>query len=332
MHCPASYLPPAARLRLLTIVVCPPSRRVRLLIAHCAVAIAMIAASCTNSDRDTSESPDCAADRQAAHDLRTRLSRLETELATARESCGSQAISATREATQGTATPANTATFTPSPYLTVTPEPPPTPDALPVASRITPRRNFSIGPLSINIKQLGQKRQWLFDRYGYTYHYQDADKDSMFVYVDFDITTKEQEPTLPPLYAYHLDASGIALIGMLDTRFYRWEDFATYLGNYHDSANDFSKRDTVKFTAGIQIKTDILKKGTVFVGMSKTPCMTRENERFRNPPVYYSRSACIASLQHRIDPDILLSSFEPVYLSSHERAASARKPKAKAKR
>ena len=74
--------------------------------------------------------------------------------------------------------------------------------------------------------------------------------------------------------------------------FYRWEDYSTYLGSYHDSRNDFSKKDTVRFTVGVEVPVAHLKGRRAFLLLQKKSCWERKYKKFRNPPVFYSGTNC----------------------------------------
>ena len=82
----------------------------------------------------------------------------------------------------------------------------------------------------------------------------------------------------------------MSLEGTFRTEFNRWEDYATYLGNYHDSHNDFAKVNSVKFKLGLQVSDEKLNKPYAIVLM-KENVLARHYERFDNPPVSYVGSA-----------------------------------------
>ena len=77
-----------------------------------------------------------------------------------------------------------------------------------------------------------------FDRRSRTWTYDDADKDSLFVVVDYTITTKHKDPILPRLYLMKVDKEGALIVSRFDTRFYRWTSRRSYLGLSGDSSVD----------------------------------------------------------------------------------------------
>jgi hypothetical protein len=91
------------------------------------------------------------------------------------------------------------------------------------------------------------------------------------------------------------------LLGTLEYRFVRWEDYATYLGNNADYGNDFAHTKTIRFSAGIQVSNDDINDKAVFLVIKKVNCFTRRNDRFGNPPVSYVEQECGARQQLGID-------------------------------
>jgi hypothetical protein len=74
----------------------------------------------------------------------------------------------------------------------------------------------------------------------------------------------------------------------METRFHRWQSYGTYLGNDPDAKNDFAKRDTIKFTSGIQVKTAAIDGKAVVVIATQRGCLTRLYKRFDQPPIRYA--------------------------------------------
>ena len=104
------------------------------------------------------------------------------------------------------------------------------------------------------------------------------------------VTSTEHNPNLPQLAAYSIKGEEMRLIGEFDTEYARWEDYGTYLGNYHDSSNDFSKVSTVKFKLGLQVSDEELSKPYAIVLMKKN-VLTSHYDRFATPPQSYIGSA-----------------------------------------
>lgn len=141
----------------------------------------------------------------------------------------------------------------------------------------------------LDVKKSGKAEKWIFDRNGYEYYYQDADKGSDFIVIDFNITSKHSDPKLPALYTGEISPEGkIKSIKLLNIAFHSWSDYGAYLGNHHDSKNDFAKKNTISFTAGIQmVKSD--KKYIIFT--NKKECYSR-SDGMNRPPVAYLGYQC----------------------------------------
>lgn len=133
-------------------------------------------------------------------------------------------------------------------------------------------------------------KQFTFDRYDESYHYRDADRDHKFVVLGLSATAAKgmNNPQLPGFALYWADGKQLRKIDQFDLQFVRWEDYATYLGNYHDSHNDFAKSPTIPFTIGVHGAVEDLAKRPLYVVATTKGCLERNFERFRNPPVYYS--------------------------------------------
>jgi hypothetical protein len=138
--------------------------------------------------------------------------------------------------------------------------------------------NFTIG------------KNYIHDSYGDRYFYNDADRGHKYISVLMSVKSDDHNPEIPQLAVYIIRGDKMQLEGTFRTEFNRWEDYSTYLGNYHDSHNDFAKVNTVKFKLGLEVSDEVLKEPYAIVLMKKN-VLTRENERFRNPPVYYSGDA-----------------------------------------
>lgn len=151
-----------------------------------------------------------------------------------------------------------------------------------------PSKKQTKGNLTYQINKTTTGTKWIFDRYPSSYMYNSADRGEKLVSIDFSISSKIKDPVLYGLAVYTASKSGyLTKIGDMNIKFHRWSDYGTYLGNYHDDRNDFAKRKTIKFTAGIPIKEDIAKGEALFVFMSPKACLTRQTSRFSRPPVSY---------------------------------------------
>lgn len=144
---------------------------------------------------------------------------------------------------------------------------------------------------------LGSPRtgEFVFDRYGDSYHYLDPDRDHKYFVATLLVTAGKGivDPALPGMALYWADGNRLRKLGDFTFRLSSWSDYATYLGNYPDSRNDFSKTATVKFEVGVEALASDLARRPLYLVAEKTGCLKRREARFDRPPVSY-RGACLA--------------------------------------
>lgn len=159
--------------------------------------------------------------------------------------------------------------------------------ALPVGLTVKgPAVTAKYGDLSFNAR-------FVMDRYDNSYHYRDADRDTKYAVISMNVTANKgvSNPEMPGAALYWADGAALKKLGEFVIEFTRWESYATYLGNYSDSRNDFAKVQTIPFTLGVQIDDEEVKKRPLYVVATKDGCISRGYERFRNPPDFY-RGGC----------------------------------------
>ena len=143
---------------------------------------------------------------------------------------------------------------------------------------------------TITFSNISIGKNYIHDSYDDRYFYNDADRGCKFISILMSIKSEDHDPNIPQLAVYTIHGDKMNYEGSFRTEFNRWEDYGTYLGNYHDSHNDFAKVNTVKFKLGLQVSDEKLNKPYAIVLMRKN-VLSRGYERFRNPPVYYSGDA-----------------------------------------
>lgn len=160
-------------------------------------------------------------------------------------------------------------------------------------------RNFrtlkaiDIGEIKMSFRKIEKTEKWVFDRRQIEWSVVEPDKDAFYVVVDHEVTSKESNPTLPMLVVYFLDKEGnVVFEGDMKTRFYKWGDYGSYIGNYADTGNDFAKRNTIRFSTGIEIKDNDGVDRAILIGLLRRPCLVRTYNRFDRPPVAYSPQQC----------------------------------------
>lgn len=167
-----------------------------------------------------------------------------------------------------------------------------------------PVQKVSMVTVSVGVPSVSKR--FVFDRYGNSYHYLDADRDSRFISANLSVTAQKgiENPFLPGFALYAANGHELERIQTFRTRFQKWEDYATYLGNYHDSRNDFTKSQTVHFSIGAQVSDEHWAKRPLYIVVSDSGCLGREEESFRSPPVHYAGSC--QSLERSLSLETIL--------------------------
>lgn len=159
---------------------------------------------------------------------------------------------------------------------------------------------------TITLSGINVGNRFIFDAYDDSWFYRDADRGCKYVTMQMSVTSSSHDPNLPQLAAYSINGDKMNLIGEFDTEFARWRDYGAYLGNYHDSSNDFSKVSIVKFKLGLQVSNERLSKPYAIVVMKKN-ALTSHYDRLSNPPKSYIGSANYPST-------LSLESFQSKYV------------------
>ena len=143
---------------------------------------------------------------------------------------------------------------------------------------------------TVTYSSISVDNRFVFDAYDDRWFYRDADRGSKYVTMQMSVTSTNHDPELPELALYTISGDKMILEGTFDTEFARWRDYGAYLGNYHDSSNDFSKVSTVKFKLGLQVSIEKLSKPYAIV-LKKKNALSYHYDRFSNPPISYIGSA-----------------------------------------
>lgn len=157
----------------------------------------------------------------------------------------------------------------------------------------------------ITLSNISIGRTFVFDAHGDEWYYREADRGNKYVTMAMAITSESKNPNIPQFAIYKINGDKLEFEGTFTTRYARWSDYGSYLGNYHDSRNDFSKVSTVQFKLGCEVSETTTKGSFAIVVMNKN-ILVEQYERFNNPPQYWAGSAHY--------PKILsLESFEKEY-------------------
>ena len=149
--------------------------------------------------------------------------------------------------------------------------------------------SVAIGYNKVVLSNISVGNTFTFDSYDDTYHYFTADRGNKYISAAMKVTSEDKDPKLPQLALYSICGDTMTWEGNFFIRFTRWRDYGSYLGNYGDNGNDFSKVSSVNFKVGYEVSEDITKKPYAIV-LKKVNSLTRHYERFDNPPVSYTGS------------------------------------------
>lgn len=176
------------------------------------------------------------------------------------------------------------------------PSPAPAPTSYDAKMFASPRLKFDVlylgEKLSVTVSSVNWRAtRWAMDRRGSEWSELQPTKGNYLVTFDFSVTTNSKDPRLPAFYVAQMKDGFPTYVGVAKVEFYKWEDYGSYLGNYADYGNDFSRSTTVRFTAGREIPMSLAKEA-LFLVATKSPCMKRQYDRFGNPPTSYSTFDC----------------------------------------
>lgn len=149
---------------------------------------------------------------------------------------------------------------------------------------------IEIGYNKITLSSISIGNQFVFDAYDDRWFYRDADRGNKYITMAMSVTSTSKNPKIPEFAVYRIDGDEMKKEGVFTTEYARWSDYGSYLGNYHDSQNDFSKVSTVKFKLGCEVEEDFTKQPFAII-VKKQNVLTEEYDRFKNPPKYWVGSA-----------------------------------------
>lgn len=149
------------------------------------------------------------------------------------------------------------------------------------------KTNFTIGYNTISLSKITTSNQFTFDAYDDRWFYRDADRGNKYITMAMSVKSSDKNPQIPQFAVYSVSGKNMSLIGTFTTEYARWSDYGCYLGNYHDSRNDFAKVSTVHFNLGCEVSTDILTKPYAIIVMNKN-VLSENYDRFKNPPQYWT--------------------------------------------
>lgn len=162
--------------------------------------------------------------------------------------------------------------------------------------------SFTADDSTVSLQSAQIADQWSFNDHGGEYEYRSAERGSRYITARVSYSSKSKDPRLAPLIVYAANGGELKRLGIMGFEFVRWSSYATFLGNYHDTANDFAHTANIRFSMGLQIPTDAITK-PLYIVASSSGCSDRSSDRFGNPPVSYSTYGC-----DKAAPDVLHAS------------------------
>lgn len=157
---------------------------------------------------------------------------------------------------------------------------------------ITPKTTIEVGYNKVALSGITSGREFSFDYYdgGDRWHYLTADRGNKYVTMSMSVTSTSHNPKLPAFAVYRINGAEMSLVRGFVTRYARWDDYGSYLGNYQDIGNDFSKRSTVRFRLGAEISESVAN-GPYAIVMYNHNVLTEHYDRWDNPPKSWSGTA-----------------------------------------
>ena len=157
---------------------------------------------------------------------------------------------------------------------------------------LKPTTRVKYGDLSLRFDKIWKGKRWSFDDYGHKYFLRDAERGNSHIMTRVSITSDNNNPKLPPILVYQMNNGELKLLGTLNYKFRRWEDYGSYLGNTADYGNDFAHSKTIPFNCGLELSNDKLKSGTIYIVLKKQGCFNRTKVDYGNPEIAYRQSLC----------------------------------------
>lgn len=151
--------------------------------------------------------------------------------------------------------------------------------------------SFTADDSSVSLQSAQITGQWSFNDYGDRYEYRSAERGSKYITAKVTYSSKSKDPRLAPLVVYASNGGELKRLGVMGFEFVSWSSYATFLGNYHDEANDFAHKASIRFSMGLQVPNEAITK-PLYIVASFSGCADRSSDRFGNPPVSYSTYSC----------------------------------------
>lgn len=165
------------------------------------------------------------------------------------------------------------------------------------------------GETSITLSSVKIAKNWIFDVSDIQSFQKESERGAQFVTAEVAAKSKSKKPSLLGIGVYIEDGNTLHLIGKMEYRFAKWESWGSYMGVYADYGNDFAHSSTVRFSAGVEIKDELIKK-PLYIVATKEGCQELEKRILVYPSIYYSPNSC-----ESLSETLTLDSFKDGALS-----------------
>ena len=154
---------------------------------------------------------------------------------------------------------------------------------------ISQKNSFSVGYNTLTLSGFSVGSQFVYDAYDDSWFYNTADRGNKYVTAAMSIKSTNKNPNIPELAIYSISGDKMHFESKFTTKYARWRNYGTYLGNYHDTNNDFTKVSTVKFKIGAEVNESVITKAFAIV-CKKENGLSSSYNRYDNPPMSWTGS------------------------------------------
>lgn len=152
------------------------------------------------------------------------------------------------------------------------------------------QKSFTTNNCSYKVSSFFRGRQWYVDRNPGGVKIKEADKGNLYYQATLKVTTDLKETNLSSFGLYERDGEILKFIKYFEIRYQYWSSYGSYLGNYTDPRNDFSKKDRIKFNIGAEYLEK--PKGKLYLIAHKKELVEEVKVRFNSPPkIFTNRNA-----------------------------------------
>lgn len=131
---------------------------------------------------------------------------------------------------------------------------------------------------------------WATDLYDSNSKLRHAPVDSKFLTAYVNITATTKTPSLPTLLLVSYTKDAIIPIKELEYKFYKWQDYSSFIDQTKDDLNDFSKSRTVTFSCGTLVSNTALHNQNLALILIDNSTYKKTISPDKHQISYYSKS------------------------------------------